>query len=195
MSIQIQVGYQPEVQKVAIEAASSRSGTTIAELQKTLGIGRREIIGAVTDAVKAGVLTLEKREDVHRIETACHVESPGEIVPVAIPHRVVIADFGPEKSGPQGGTRPGVVVNACELARTQSAILVPLTSQDKSLYDNRVILQATERNGLSEESIALCDNIQTISKNRISHVAGHLTKQSKDIQSALSAAFALGDVA
>ncbi len=89
------------------------------------------------------------------------------------------ANLDPISGSEQGGTRPVLIVSRNALnANAPIVIVVPLTSREnkKRLYPTHVQLHAGEA-ALSKGSIALCEQVRAISKNRLTKRIGQLNPQ------------------
>ncbi len=91
--------------------------------------------------------------------------------PVEAPFQwqVVRADFDPVEGSEQAGVRPALVVSREAANRALSVVVVlPLTSRKSSrmIHIGEILLVAGE-GGLPNESVAMCQQIRTISKTRL----------------------------
>jgi len=89
------------------------------------------------------------------------------------------ANLDPVTGSEQGGTRPVLIVSRDALnANAPIVIVVPLTSRDnkKRLYPTHVELAAGE-GSLSKNSVALCEQLRAVSKNRLTKRLGKLSSQ------------------
>jgi mRNA interferase MazF len=89
------------------------------------------------------------------------------------------ANPDPIAGSEQGGTRPVLIVSRNALnANAPIVIIVPLTSREnkKRLYPTHVELLAGEAS-LSKDSVALCEQVRAISKNRLTKRIGQLSSQ------------------
>lgn len=77
---------------------------------------------------------------------------------------IVIVELNPTRGSEQRGTRPCLVVqNDIGNANSPTTIVVPFTTSfDDRLYPFEVLVQA-EKSPLSEDSVALCSQIRTVS--------------------------------
>lgn len=76
-------------------------------------------------------------------------------------------------------TRPCLVVSPDEMnAYLKTVIIVPLTSQQRSL-PTRILIKATRRSGLSNDSYAVLDQIKTVDKSRLSAKIGEISEEEK----------------
>lgn len=89
---------------------------------------------------------------------------------------VVIADLDGATGSEQGKMRPVLVIqNDTGNKYSPTTIIVPLTSKKKKKgMKTHVLIQKTEENGLSEDSIALCEQVRTIDKKRIKMSIGQI---------------------
>jgi mRNA interferase MazF len=89
------------------------------------------------------------------------------------------ANLDPISGSKQGGTRPVLIVSRDALnANAPIVIVVPLTSREnkRRLYPTHVELPAGEA-ALSKDSVALCEQVRAISKNRLSKRIGQVSSQ------------------
>jgi mRNA interferase MazF len=92
------------------------------------------------------------------------------------------ANLDPVVGSEQGKSRPVLIVSEDDINSLLKIVnIVPITSrkQDRIIYPNEVLL-TTDINGLDIESIALCHQIRTIDKIRLSKKYGQIV--SKEIQ-------------
>lgn len=104
---------------------------------------------------------------------------------------VWLCDFNPTRGSEQAGKRrPAVILsNDCVNFNAPIVTVAPLTSKPKNDQPTHVTLQA---DWLPRESIALLEQIRTVSKERISGYLGHLTSdQMIAIDQALEIALSL----
>ncbi len=86
------------------------------------------------------------------------------------------ANLDPISGSEQGGTRPVLIVSRNALnANAPIVIVVPLTSREnkRRLYPTQVELLAGEA-ALSKDSVALCEQVRAVSKNRLTKRIGQL---------------------
>jgi mRNA interferase MazF len=87
------------------------------------------------------------------------------------------ANLDPTVGSEQGGARPVLIVSRDALnANAPIVIVVPLTRREHKtrLYPSHVELRVGE-GGLSKDSVALCEQIRVISKERIAKRIGQLS--------------------
>jgi mRNA interferase MazF len=92
------------------------------------------------------------------------------------------ANLDPVVGSEQGKSRPVLIISEDDINSLLNIVnIVPITSrkQGRIIYPNEVLL-STEITGLDKESIALCHQIRTIDKTRLSKKYGQVS--SKDIQ-------------
>jgi mRNA interferase MazF len=79
----------------------------------------------------------------------------------------------------QLGRRPAIVVqDEPRLSALPTAILVPITSQKKTLrFPGTFLIRPTITNGLTQESVALAFQIVAIDKSRIEKTVGKLSSE------------------
>jgi mRNA interferase MazF len=89
------------------------------------------------------------------------------------------ADLNPIAGSEQGGKRPVLIVSRNALNVNASiVIVVPLTGREnkRRLYPTHVELAAGE-GGLAKDSVALCEQVRAISKNRLTKKIGQVSTQ------------------
>lgn len=89
------------------------------------------------------------------------------------------ANLDPVSGSEQGGTRPVLIVSRDALnANAPIVIVVPLTGREnkKRPYPTHVQLPAGEA-ALSKDSLALCEQVRAISKNRLTKRIGQVSSQ------------------
>lgn len=99
---------------------------------------------------------------------------------------IVLCDLGSAKGSEQFGIRPCVVVqNESGNLFSSTVIVVPVTSKmDRVKLPTHV--KISEGYGLEKNSIALCEQLRTVSKTRIGEVCGNVSMEDmKRITSAL----------
>jgi mRNA interferase MazF len=104
------------------------------------------------------------------------------------------ANLDPVIGSEQGKSRPVLIVSENDINSLLNIVnIIPLTSRKEGriIYPNEVLIP-NSRYGLEKESIALCHQIRTIDKKRLSKHYGHLSEKSfqKEIIDALK--FQLG---
>ncbi len=86
---------------------------------------------------------------------------------------VFIADLDPTTGSEQGGSRPVLIVQADRGTKNApTAIVLPITSQSKPALPTHTPLGGT--GGLSDNSIALAEQIRTLDKSRLAHRIGSI---------------------
>lgn len=90
---------------------------------------------------------------------------------------IVIVDLTGATGSEQGKMRPVVVIqNNIGNRHSPTTIVVPLTSkQKKKGMKTHVFIEKTKENGLSEDSVALCEQVRTIDKSRIKTKIGKIS--------------------
>lgn len=93
---------------------------------------------------------------------------------------IVIADLDGATGSEQGKMRPVVVIqNDIGNKHSPTTIVVPLTSKKKKKgLKTHVLIKKTDENGLTEDSIALCEQVRTIDKKRIKAGLGYISELS-----------------
>lgn len=89
------------------------------------------------------------------------------------------ADLNPVAGAEQAGIRPVIIIQPYKiLGQSPTVIIVPVTTDREDKYARRlpssVILKKGD-GGLTEESIALCNQIRAITKGRIGKKRGELS--------------------
>jgi len=106
---------------------------------------------------------------------------------------IVWCDFNPVIGSEQAGIRPAVVVQTDRANRTSPCtIVVPFTTRiPRSLFPSHVFVPAGE-GGLTQDSVALCEQVRVIDQRRITRVVGQLGDSRLDeLSGALRAALEL----
>jgi len=105
---------------------------------------------------------------------------------------VYLARLDPTEGTEQAGTRPVIIVSRDALNTGHRVVVVPCTSyKGKRLYATHVFIQAGD-GGLRTDSVALCDQVRTLSKTRLVDHWGTVSPQSlANITTALAIVFAL----
>jgi len=88
---------------------------------------------------------------------------------------VVLCDLNPVVGSEQAGIRPAVIVQI-DRANTASphTVIVPFTTKiRRALLPSHAFVPAGA-GGLTQDSVALCEQIRVIDKRRITRVLGHL---------------------
>lgn len=96
---------------------------------------------------------------------------------------IVMVDFGENKGSIQGGLRPCVIVsNSASCKYSPVVICVPLTSNTnkKRLPTHTLIEPNANDNCLRRSSVALCEQIITITKDSIQFVTGKMNCEDCD---------------
>ena len=90
---------------------------------------------------------------------------------------IVIVDLAGATGSEQGKMRPVVVIqNDIGNRHSPTTIVVPLTSKlKKKGMKTHVFIEKTKENGLSEDSVALCEQVRTIDKSRIKTKIGKIS--------------------
>lgn len=103
-------------------------------------------------------------------------------------------DWAPGRGSEQTGRRPAVIVQtdpANRNPRYPNTIVVTLSSKGRDV-PSHVRLEPTEDNGLSDVSFAKCEQVLTISKDRLQDRLGRLgTKDVRRVSAALRTVLAL----
>ena len=76
-------------------------------------------------------------------------------------------------------TRPCLIVSPDEInTHLQTVIIVPLPSVSRAL-PTRVLIKASEKSGLSNDSYAVLDQLKTVDKSRLSRPIGEISESEK----------------
>lgn len=88
-------------------------------------------------------------------------------------------DFGKNKDSVQSGIRPAIIVsNNIGNANSPNVIVIPLTSKiKKENMPTHVVIEPSKENGLKYKSMALCENLTTISKKQLNIKIGNVRKE------------------
>ena len=87
------------------------------------------------------------------------------------------ANLDPVVGSEQGKSRPVLIISEDDINALLNVVnIIPITSRKSGriIYPNEVLLPA-EKSGLDLESIALCHQIRTIDKRRLSKKLGQIT--------------------
>lgn len=102
---------------------------------------------------------------------------------------ILLVDLGEHKNSIQSGIRPCVVVSNDKANKHSTVItVVPLTSkiEKKRYLPTHVFINAYQCSGLREHSLATCEQITSISYERIIDVIGKVnTQMMNDIEQAM----------
>ena len=104
------------------------------------------------------------------------------------------ASLDPVIGSEQGKSRPVLIVSEDDINSLLNNVnIIPLTSRKKgrTIYPNEVLIPHTGH-GLEKESIALCHQIRTIDKKRLSKYYGHLSEKSLQNEMIEALKFQLG---
>jgi mRNA interferase MazF len=98
-----------------------------------------------------------------------------------------MVDFNPARGSEQAGVRPAVVIsNDVNNQHSSVVIIAAVTSQqvqERARYPINVLLPAGD---LPQDSVVLCNQVMTVSKDRLERHRGQLTPQQiEDIGNAL----------
>jgi len=87
-------------------------------------------------------------------------------------------DWSPSRGSEQSGRRPALVVQTdtgnCN-SRYTNTIVVTVSSQGRAAVPTHVRLAATEESGLKQDSYAKCEQVLTISKDRLERKIGRVS--------------------
>ena len=91
-----------------------------------------------------------------------------------------MVDWSPGRGSEQSGMRPAVVIqtDAANLnPRYPNTIILTISTKGKAVPFH-VPIDASERNGLKERSFVKCEQVMTITKERLVRRLGHLEENS-----------------
>lgn len=86
------------------------------------------------------------------------------------------ANLDPVVGSEQGKSRPVIIISENDINELLNAVnIIPITSRKpgREVYPNEVLISAS-KTGLDVESIALCHQIRTIDKKRLSKLYGNI---------------------
>jgi len=104
------------------------------------------------------------------------------------------ANLDPVVGSEQGKTRPVIIISEDSINSFLNIVnVIPVTSRKpgRKIYPNEVILAANAY-GLVKESIALCQQIRTLDKARLSHWYGEISNKQKQSEIIEALCFQLG---
>lgn len=82
-------------------------------------------------------------------------------------------------------TRPCLIVSPDEInTYLRTVIIVPLTSTQRAL-PTRVLIKATEKSGLANDSYAALDQLKTVDKSRLAGPIGEISESEKHAVSSI----------
>lgn len=90
------------------------------------------------------------------------------------------ARLDPIEGSEQGGTRPVIIVSRSVINASSPVVLaVPCTTyrSGKRIYPTQVLIQAPN-GGLTQDSIAMADQVRVLSKSRLLRLRGTLSDES-----------------
>ena len=79
--------------------------------------------------------------------------------------------------GAYGKPRPALIVQSDLFAEHPSVTILPITSELRNTPLFRVAVSAGEKNNLSITSEVMVDKVQTVSREKIGEVFGHLAEE------------------
>jgi len=88
-----------------------------------------------------------------------------------------MAALDPTRGSEQAGTRPVIIVSRNAINQHGAVVVVvPLTGSEhkRKIYPSQVLLRAGE-GGLRKDSVALCEQLRAVSKERLGTSLGHLS--------------------
>lgn len=94
---------------------------------------------------------------------------------------IVFADLRPTVGCEQGGIRPVLIIqNNLGNRYSPTTIAIALTTKHKVELPTHVPLHKEQCNGLSDDSVILCEQIRTIDKKRIKEKIGYVDEKYLD---------------
>lgn len=92
---------------------------------------------------------------------------------------IVLVNLDPTVGHEVKKTRPCVILSPDEMnAVLQTIIVVPITSTNRKI-PTRVLIKATTKSGLTNDSYAMLDQIKTIDKSRVIKILGSVSESEK----------------
>lgn len=89
---------------------------------------------------------------------------------------IFIVDFGASENNVQSGYRPAIIVsNNKGNLNSPNVIVIPVTSKIKKMNMPTHIFLKKSQNGLKSDSVALCENLLTVSKKQLIKKVGELS--------------------
>ena len=79
--------------------------------------------------------------------------------------------------GAYGKPRPALIIQSDLFAEHPSVTILPITSELRNVPLFRIALSADEKNKLSTTSEVMVDKVQTVSREKIGEVFGHLAEE------------------
>lgn len=104
------------------------------------------------------------------------------------------ANLDPVIGSEQGKTRPVLIISEDDINELLNIVnIIPITSRkpQREIYPNEVLLPANKF-GLEKDSIALCHQIRTIDKRRLSNKYGQISNRGTKSQIIEAICFQLG---
>jgi len=104
------------------------------------------------------------------------------------------ANLDPVIGSEQGKSRPVIIISEDEINDLLNIVnIIPITTKksDRTIYPNEALLAPSDI-GLENESIALCHQIRTIDKRRLSKEYGRIINVSKQHEIIEALCFQLG---
>ncbi|PZV25991.1 MAG: PemK family transcriptional regulator [Snowella sp.] len=89
---------------------------------------------------------------------------------------IYLADLNPSRGSEQAGVRPVILVQRQNLDRfTRTVVVIPVTTNLRRAQIPGTVLIPVGEGGLSQESVALCDQIVVIDRQRLQRQLGTLS--------------------
>ena len=105
---------------------------------------------------------------------------------IPLPAEIWWVDFGHGLPGEPAGMRPVVLMApSADLVRDTPVVTVIPITRTRRAYPFRMEITPTQENGLNEESFAQVDLVRSVSKDRLTHLSGHLDSQTWNMLQAM----------
>lgn len=91
--------------------------------------------------------------------------------------QIWLVDFDPSRGSEQAGTRPALIVQNDIGNKYADTTIIVAISSNLSEYPQNVILEKTDKNGLTKTSCIKCGQILTITQNRLIKQIGEISKE------------------
>lgn len=99
--------------------------------------------------------------------------------------QLFVVNLDPTVGAEINKTRPCLIVSPDEInTYLRSVIIVPLTSTQRAL-PTRVLIKATEKSGLANDSYAALDQLKTVDKSRLAGLIGEISESEKHAVSSI----------
>ena len=96
---------------------------------------------------------------------------------------VWLVDFAPKVGQEIDKVRPAIIVNHDSMGALQLKVVVTITDGVRSIREWYVLLNPSNGNGISKESIADCFQVKLISKERfVKHLGSLSTREMEEVK-------------